>query len=99
MIRLSNSIKSTDIHQNNSNDNHNNTCIGIDLMWVDSKYRRQGIAQRLCDAVRRYFAYGLVVTKQQLCFSQPTQAGHAFAIKYSGSIVDKENEKCFWAYS
>ena len=78
--------------------NTNECQVGVDLIWVDSKCRRQGIAKKLCDSVRRHFMYGSIVSKQNLAFSQPTSNGHCFALAYSGTMINEERERSYYAY-
>lgn len=56
--------------------------IGVHHMWVHSKFRKQGIATRLVDAVREKMIFGLVVPPELVAFSSPTEAGVKFAKRY-----------------
>ncbi len=56
--------------------------VGIQKIWVHHKFRKQGIASILVDAVRSKYIYGLVVPVQMLSFSSPTLAGMNFARRY-----------------
>ncbi|KAI9103244.1 ESCO1/2 acetyl-transferase-domain-containing protein [Phlyctochytrium arcticum] len=55
---------------------------GISRVWVLKTQRRNGIAFRLLDLIRAKFIYGTLLAKQQLAFSQPTQAGRKLAERY-----------------
>ena len=55
---------------------------GIHQLWVHAKFRGQGIATRLVDAVREKLVFGLTVPKNLLAFSSPTEAGARFARSY-----------------
>lgn len=56
--------------------------LGVRLIWVHESRRRQGIAHRMVDAIRRLHFFGQVVDITQLAFSQPTVDGLAFAQRY-----------------
>ena len=56
--------------------------IGVHQLWVHAKFRKQGVATRLIDAVRAKFVFGLTVPKEMLAFSSPTEAGCRFARNY-----------------
>lgn len=56
--------------------------IGVHQLWVHAKFRKQGVATRLVDAVRANFVFGLTVPKEMLAFSSPTEAGSRFARNY-----------------
>jgi len=64
---------------------HEESVLGISMIWVDDGWRRKGVAAQLCDTARRRFMFGTVVNRSQVAFSQPTEAGHAFALSYAGS--------------
>ena len=57
----------------------------VRVIWVSAKDRRQGIASRLLDAARSHLRAGSVITRQQLAFVQPTEAGCSLARAYTGS--------------
>ena len=66
---------------------------GIHQLWVHAKFRKQGIATRLVDAVRAKLVFGLTVPKNLLAFSSPTEAGSRFARNYvSGDSENKGGE-------
>ena len=110
LVRLSDTKRTTDalieeqeenevIAENERGVDYTSACqVGVDLIWVDSKCRRRGIAKKLCDSVRRHFMYGSLITKQNLAFSQPTSNGHCFAMAYSGTMLNDEKEKGYYAY-
>jgi len=56
---------------------------GVSRIWVLKQARRQQIASRLIDHVRRHFIYGVEIGKNELAFSDPTPDGRKFAEKYS----------------
>lgn len=57
--------------------------MGIEKIWVEPKYRRQGIATKLVNAARTDFLDGNIDLKET-ALSQPTAAGILFADKYYG---------------
>uniref|UniRef100_A0A1B6DY63 N-acetyltransferase domain-containing protein n=2 Tax=Clastoptera arizonana TaxID=38151 RepID=A0A1B6DY63_9HEMI len=57
---------------------------GISRIWTHSLNRRQGIATKLVDALRRNFMYGMILHKDELAFSVPSMDGKQFAFKYMG---------------
>jgi len=65
--------------------------LGIKLVWVLKSHRRSGVARRLLDTSRKSFAYGSVVRKEHVAFSQPTTDGLALALSYVG-------KETIWAY-
>jgi N-acetyltransferase len=72
--------------------------IGIHHMWVHSKFRKQGIATRLIDAVRGKMVFGLVVPPERLAFSSPTEAGVKFARRYVNHASHGESSKDVLVY-
>jgi N-acetyltransferase len=72
--------------------------IGIHHMWVHSRFRKQGIATRLVDAVRKKMVFGLVVPPERLAFSSPTEAGVKFARRYVNHASRGESSKDVLVY-
>ncbi|XP_043251345.1 N-acetyltransferase ESCO1 [Colletes gigas] len=56
---------------------------GINVIWTDMKYRRQGIASKLVDILRSQFYYGYILSLDDIAFSSPTVSGKIFAEKYT----------------
>lgn len=56
--------------------------MGIGLIWVHRDCRRMGIAKKMLDGARMSFVYGMHIAKNRIAFSQPTNAGLAFAKDY-----------------
>lgn len=56
--------------------------LGVLRMWVAAKHRRTGVATTLLDAARHHEVD--TVAKVAVAFSEPTDAGLAFARKYCG---------------
>jgi hypothetical protein len=87
-------------HNSNNNSKHNNgrshtscsssssdcSTLGVRLIWVAEHSRRQGIATRLVDSARACFAYGEIIERRKVAFSQPTREGFVFASKYCGTM-------------
>lgn len=61
---------------------------GVHQLWVHVRFRNQGIATRLVNAIREKFVFGLTVPKRLLAFSSPTEAGARFARNYCGDQSD-----------
>lgn len=58
--------------------------MGIVQLWVDKRYRRQGIAKSLIDNARKHTIYGSVIRKSECAMTQPTRDGRAFGECYFG---------------
>ncbi|KAL6709449.1 hypothetical protein ACN47E_001384 [Coniothyrium glycines] len=56
--------------------------LGISRVWTSSEHRKAGIATRLLESARSDFLYGLMVEKEQIAFSQPTESGQNLARKW-----------------
>lgn len=96
LVHLTSTVKSTDVmtkinHDVNTeekiNDNIADTpcTLGIKIIWVHKDYRRRKIANKLVDAARQRFAFGKVLKRDEIAFSQPTNDGLAFALRYCKS--------------
>jgi GNAT superfamily N-acetyltransferase len=57
--------------------------IGVHQIWVHSKFRKSGVASALVDAVREKTIFGMVVPAGHVAYSSPSEAGAAFARRYS----------------
>jgi N-acetyltransferase len=57
--------------------------LGIGLLWTHPVARNRGIATRLVHAAREHSVFGMKVARQDVAFSNPTQAGYNFALRYS----------------
>lgn len=60
----------------------NSSSMGVQRIWVHARFRRQSVASLLVDVARKFRAYGEVVQRSKVAFSQPTREGFAFAHKY-----------------
>ncbi|KAF6040225.1 ESCO1 [Bugula neritina] len=59
--------------------------LGINRLWVYSKYRRQGVATTLLNAIRATFGMGVCISSSDMAFSDPTSHGKQFAARYTGT--------------
>ena len=66
--------------------------LGVRQIWVNESHRRGSIARALVDTAREHFAYGTVVMRPHIAFSQPTSDGLKFALAYS-------QQETIWAYA
>jgi N-acetyltransferase len=95
LVHLTSTVKSTDVMtkinneintEENSTNNIDVPCtLGIKIIWVHRDYRRQKIANKLVDIARQRFAFGKVLKRNEIAFSQPTSDGLAFALTYCKS--------------
>ena len=58
--------------------------LGVLQVWTHTSHRRQGVASALLNTARGRAVFGQVVPKEEVAFSQPTSAGHAFASAFAG---------------
>lgn len=71
--------------------------LGISRIWTSPKHRRQGIASKLVESAAGGFVYGMTIGVEQIAFSQPTDSGAWFALKWvkentaDKKEVDSEN--------
>ncbi|KAJ9620939.1 hypothetical protein H2203_007525 [Taxawa tesnikishii (nom. ined.)] len=59
--------------------------LGISRIWVSNSCRKQGIASSLLDCVQKTFRHGVVMPKDLIAFSQPTESGASLARKWFGN--------------
>jgi len=59
--------------------------LGISRIWASNQHRKQGIATRLLESARSDFLYGMLIEKDKVAFSQPTESGGNLARKWFGS--------------
>lgn len=55
---------------------------GVSRIWVSQVCRKEGIGTALLNCLRGNFMFGSILTKDDIAFSSPTDAGKAFATKY-----------------
>lgn len=53
--------------------------VGVSRIWTSRSFRRKGIANNLLDCVMNQFIYGLEIAREDVAFSQPTDAGATLA--------------------
>ena len=71
----------------------NHPLVGIRQIWVDRKFRKQKVANKLVDDARKNFLYGVIIPRNGIAFSQPTSDGQAFGFAYTN------NSHNIWAYA
>lgn len=49
--------------------------VGVSRIWTSKTFRRKGIANNLLDCVVNQFIYGMEINREEVAFSQPTDAG------------------------
>lgn len=59
-----------------------NAKLGIGLLWTHPSCRKKGIATKLVHAAREHSIFGMRVARKDVAFSNPTQAGYNFALRY-----------------
>jgi hypothetical protein len=64
--------------------------LGIGLLWTHPVARHRGIATKLVHAAREHSVFGMRVTRQEVAFSNPTQAGYDFALRYCDNSENPE---------
>lgn len=57
---------------------------GISRIWTHQRYRREGVASRLLESMRKSFYFGYYLSVDEFAFSAPTEDGKAFARKFTG---------------
>lgn len=56
---------------------------GVSRIWVAESHRRNKIATRLLDCLRKHFSYGEPIGLDKLAFSVPTAVGQQLAAAYT----------------
>lgn len=57
----------------------------VRLMWTSKSCRRQKIASKLLDCARAQLIPGQIIPRENVAFSQPSQDGGIFILRYTGS--------------
>lgn len=58
---------------------------GVPRIWVSANHRKQGIATKMMDALRRNFIFGYMLDNFDIAFSSPTDDGKKFGRIYFGT--------------
>lgn len=62
----------------------NAAILGISRIWTSNSHRKCGVATALLDSVTSDFLYGMIIPKEMVAFSQPTESGGQLARKWFG---------------
>ncbi|XP_015373116.1 PREDICTED: N-acetyltransferase ESCO2-like [Diuraphis noxia] len=57
--------------------------VGVNRIWTKWDCRKKGIASKLLDCFRKTYAYGHILTLDEIAFTVPTRAGKQFIKKYT----------------
>ncbi|VVC28270.1 Hypothetical protein CINCED_3A015619 [Cinara cedri] len=57
--------------------------VGVNRIWTKWDCRKNGIATKLLDCFRKTYAYGHILTLDEIGFTVPTRAGKQFIQKYT----------------
>ncbi|XP_050057475.1 N-acetyltransferase ESCO2-like [Aphis gossypii] len=57
--------------------------VGVNSIWIKWDCRRTGIATKLLDYFRKNYAFGHILTLDEIAFTVPTRAGKQFIKKYT----------------
>ncbi|XP_078672392.1 uncharacterized protein LOC144911833 isoform X2 [Branchiostoma floridae x Branchiostoma belcheri] len=60
---------------------------GISRVWTFRLWRKRKVASRLVDTLRSHFAFGCILSKDDVAFSDPTPDGRKFAESYCGTAA------------
>jgi N-acetyltransferase len=58
--------------------------VGVSRIWTSRAHRHKGIAANLLECVMSQFIYGMEIEREQVAFSQPTEAGAGLARSWFG---------------
>ncbi|VDO89610.1 unnamed protein product [Haemonchus placei] len=56
--------------------------IGVNRLWTHFAARRKGIASEILDVIRKWYFTGVLVLRNRVAFSDPTDLGRQFAEHY-----------------
>ncbi|KAK5967427.1 hypothetical protein GCK32_017462 [Trichostrongylus colubriformis] len=56
--------------------------VGVNRLWTHPAARRKGIASDILDIIRRWYFTGVLVPRNRVAFSDPTDDGKRFAEHY-----------------
>lgn len=66
------------------NESRQPAILGISRIWTSNSHRHQGVASSLLNSARLHFLYGMMISKEKVAFSQPTESGARLARKWFG---------------
>ena len=89
-----NTLENIDSYNTLNQIQKNRPIIGIRQIWVDGKFRKQGVANKLVDCARKTFLYGIIIPRNSIAFSQPTRDGQAFGLSYT-----RNESGTIWTYA
>ncbi|KAK6037518.1 hypothetical protein COOONC_24976, partial [Cooperia oncophora] len=56
--------------------------IGVNRLWTHPTARKRGIASEILDVIRNWYFTGVIVPRNRIAFSDPTDVGKKFAEHY-----------------
>jgi N-acetyltransferase len=62
--------------------------MGVAKIWTSENHRREGYATLVVDTARHYFAGGIIVPKEDIAYTSPTDDGKAFICEYHDEDSD-----------
>lgn len=65
--------------------------IGVNRIWTHPSARRKGIASELLDVIRKRYFTGVLVPRHRVAFSDPTDSGKRFALRYLREDGDEKH--------
>ena len=71
--------------------------LGVGLLWTHPIARNRGIATKLLHSARKHAIFGIQVAQDDVAFSNPTQAGYNFALRYRKNEINNgsdDSTKC-----
>lgn len=74
-----------------------NVIIGISRIWICNKWRQHGLAMKLLQCILKNSIYGVILSKNQIAFSQPSFSGGMLAKSFNG-VVHKSGEMLLPVY-
>ncbi|KAL7489023.1 hypothetical protein ACHAW6_014618, partial [Cyclotella cf. meneghiniana] len=63
--------------------------LGIHQIWVHNLHRHKGIATKLVECARCNFVFGMIIPREKVAFSSPTEDGVRFARGYMGGEEER----------
>ncbi|KAL3794306.1 hypothetical protein HJC23_012431 [Cyclotella cryptica] len=69
--------------------NPHSAIVGIHQIWVHNLHRHKGIATKLVECARSNFVFGMIIPREKVAFSSPTEDGVRFARGYMSGEGEK----------